>query len=241
MNPEEFKEELQKHGLTVTDEKMGQFARYLELLQEWNQKINLTAITEQEEVYLKHFYDSLTAGLFVNFNDGVPSLCDVGSGAGFPSIPLKIMYPNINLTIVDSLNKRIQFLKTVTEDLGLTGLSFYHDRAETFGQKKEFRESFDYVTARAVARMSVLSELCLPLVKKGGTFIAMKASSTEQELMDGKKAIAVLGGQLRKDIAFDLPKDAGERHIVLIDKKKETPKKYPRQPGTPNKKPIGDN
>lgn len=241
MNPEEFKEELQKHGLMVTDEKMGQFDRYLELLQEWNQKINLTAITEQEEVYLKHFYDSLTAGLFVNFNDGVPSLCDVGSGAGFPSIPLKIMYPNINLTIVDSLNKRIQFLKTVTEDLGLTGLSFYHDRAETFGQKKEFRESFDYVTARAVARMSVLSELCLPLVKKGGTFIAMKASSTEQELMDGKKAIAVLGGQLRKDIAFDLPKDAGERHIVLIDKKKETPKKYPRQPGTPNKKPIGDN
>lgn len=240
MNPEEFKEELQKRGITVTEEKMARFDRYLDLLREWNEKINLTAITEPEEVYLKHFYDSLTAGLFVNFKDGVPSLCDVGSGAGFPSIPLKIIYPNIKITIVDSLNKRIQFLKTVSEDLGLEGVSFYHDRAETFGQNPQFRESFDYVTARAVARMSVLSELCLPLVKKNGTFIAMKASSTEQELIDGKKAIAVLGGKLREDIAFELPKEAGERHIVLIDKMKETPKKYPRQPGTPNKKPIGE-
>lgn len=240
MNPEEFKEELQKRGITVTEEKMARFDRYLDLLREWNEKINLTAITEPEEVYLKHFYDSLTAGLFVNFKDGVPSLCDVGSGAGFPSIPLKIIYPNIKITIVDSLNKRIQFLKTVSEDLGLEDVSFYHDRAETFGQNPQFRESFDYVTARAVARMSVLSELCLPLVKKNGTFIAMKASSTEQELIDGKKAIAVLGGKLREDIAFELPKEAGERHIVLIDKMKETPKKYPRQPGTPNKKPIGE-
>lgn len=238
MNPEEFKAELQKRGIPLTEEKMARFNRYLELLQEWNEKINLTAITQREEVYLKHFYDSLTAGLFVSFKEGVPSLCDVGSGAGFPSIPLKIVYPNLKITIVDSLNKRIQFLKTLVEELGLEDVSLYHDRAETFGQNKEFRASFDFVTARAVARMSVLSELCMPLVKKDGTFIAMKASSTEEELKDADKAIRILGGQLRKDIQFELPKEAGERHIILIDKKKETPKKYPRKPGTPNKSPI---
>lgn len=238
MNPEEFKAELQKQGLPVTEEKMAQFDRYLELLQEWNEKINLTAITEREEVYLKHFYDSLTAGLFIDFSQGVHSLCDVGSGAGFPSIPLKIMYPELEITIVDSLNKRIQFLDTLTKELDLDGVHLYHDRAETFGQNKQFRASFDFVTARAVARMSVLSELCLPLAKKGGTFIAMKAANADQELEDAQKAIATLGGKLREDIAFDLPKEAGERHIILIDKTKETPNKYPRKPGTPNKKPI---
>src|SRR5699024_6116531 len=238
MNPEEFKTELQKRGIPVTDEKMARFHRYLELLQEWNEKINLTAITQREEVYLKHFYDSLTVGLFVNFKEGVPSLCDVGSGAGFPSIPLKIIYPNLEITIVDSLNKRIQFLKTLVEELELENVHLFHDRAETFGQNKQFRETYDFVTARAVARMSVLSELCLPLVKKNGTFIAMKASSTEEELKEAEKAITVLGGKLREDLAFELPRDAGERHVILIDKKKETPKKYPRKPGTPNKSPI---
>ena len=238
MNTEEFKAELQKRGITVTDEKIARFDRYLELLQEWNKKINLTAITEREEVYLKHFYDSITAGLYVNFKEGVPSLCDVGSGAGFPSIPLKIMYPNMRITIVDSLNKRIQFLQTIVDELGLENVHLYHDRAETFGQNSEFRASFNFVTARAVARMNVLAELCLPLVKKDGVFIAMKASNTEEELIEATKAIATLGGKLREDIQFELPKDAGERHIVLIDKKKETPNKYPRKPGTPNRKPL---
>lgn len=238
MNTEEFKAELQKRGITVTDEKIARFDRYLELLQEWNKKINLTAITEREEVYLKHFYDSITAGLYVNFKEGVPSLCDVGSGAGFPSIPLKIMYPNMRITIVDSLNKRIQFLQTIVDELGLEDVHLYHDRAETFGQNSEFRASFNFVTARAVARMNVLAELCLPLVKKDGVFIAMKASNTEEELIEATKAIATLGGKLREDIQFELPKDAGERHIVLIDKKKETPNKYPRKPGTPNRKPL---
>ena len=238
MNTEEFKAELQKRGITVTDEKIARFDRYLELLQEWNKKINLTAITEREEVYLKHFYDSITAGLYVNFKEGVPSLCDVGSGAGFPSIPLKIMYPNMRITIVDSLNKRIQFLQTIVDELGLEDVHLYHDRAETFGQNSEFRASFNFVTARAVARMNVLAELCLPLIKKDGVFIAMKASNTEEELIEATKAIATLGGKLREDIQFELPKDAGERHIVLIDKKKETPNKYPRKPGTPNRKPL---
>lgn len=238
MTPEEFKSELKKRDIPITEAKMRQFERYLELLQEWNEKINLTAITQREEVYLKHFYDSLTAGLYVNFNEGVHSLCDVGSGAGFPSIPLKIIYPDLQITIVDSLNKRITFLQKIVEELGLSGVSLYHDRAETFGQNKEFRASFDFVTARAVARMSVLAELCLPLLKKNGTFIAMKAAHAPEELDEAVSAIGKLGGKVRETYSFELPEDAGERTIILIDKKKETPNKYPRRPGTPNKSPL---
>ncbi|WP_313468422.1 16S rRNA (guanine(527)-N(7))-methyltransferase RsmG [Carnobacterium sp.] len=238
MNPEEFKQALHDKGIGITEKQMQQFDDYLRLLQEWNEKINLTAITEKEEVYLKHFYDSITAGLYVDFNKGVQSLCDVGAGAGFPSIPLKIIFPQLEVTIVDSLNKRIQFLTTLAETLALEGVHFYHDRAETFGQNKQFRESFDFVTARAVARMSVLAELCLPLVKKGGIFIALKASNSDQEMQESQKAITILGGKIREDFVFELPKEAGERHILLIDKKKETPKKFPRKPGTPNKSPL---
>ncbi|GAA0367847.1 16S rRNA (guanine(527)-N(7))-methyltransferase RsmG [Alkalibacterium iburiense] len=238
MTPEEFQAELTKRDIPISEEKMRQFERYLDLLREWNEKINLTAITEREEAYLKHFYDSLTAGLYVDFNKGVHSLCDVGSGAGFPSIPLKIIYPNLKITIVDSLKKRIGFLETLVKELGLEDVHLYHDRAETFGQNKEFRASFDYVTARAVARMSVLSELCLPLLKKDGTFIAMKAAHAPEELEDAKRAIGLLGGKVRETHSFDLPEEAGERHIILIDKKKETPNKYPRKPGTPNKSPL---
>lgn len=238
MNPEEFRKALQEKGIPLTDKKMEQFEQYLELLQEWNEKINLTAITQREEVYLKHFYDSITAGLYVDFTKGVQSLCDVGAGAGFPSIPLKIAFPELEVTIVDSLNKRIQFLTLLVDTLGLENVHLYHDRAETFGQNKKFRETFDYVTARAVARMSVLSELCLPLVKKGGMFIAMKAASSEEEMKDSKKAIATLGGKFKEEFSFELPNEAGERHILLIDKKKETPNKYPRKPGTPNKNPL---
>lgn len=238
MNPEEFKAALEEKGMPITEEKMKQFEDYLSLLQEWNEKINLTAITEKEEAYLKHFYDSLTAGLYVDFSKGVHSLCDVGSGAGFPSIPLKIMYPDLQVTIVDSLKKRIGFLELLVEKLQLEGVSLYHDRAETFGQNKTFRDSFDFVTARAVARMSVLAELCLPITKKNGTFIAMKAAHATEELDAAKKAIATLGGKVREDLSFELPNGAGERHIILIDKKKETPNKYPRRPGTPNKNPL---
>lgn len=238
MNPEEFKLALHNKGIDVTEKQMKQFDNYLILLQEWNEKINLTAITEREEVYLKHFYDSITAGLYVDFNKGVQSLCDVGAGAGFPSIPLKIIFPKLKVTIVDSLNKRIQFLTILAETLELENVHFYHDRAEDFGQNKQFRETFDFVTARAVARMSVLAELCLPLVKKNGVFIALKASSSDNEMQDSKKAIATLGGRFREEFIFELPKEAGERHILLIDKKKETPKKYPRKPGTPNKSPL---
>lgn len=238
MKPEQFKEALAQAGIQLDERQLQQYARYLELLVEWNEKMNLTAITEPEEVYLKHFYDSLTLGLHFDLNQEGLTLCDVGAGAGFPSIPLKIAFPNIHVTIVDSLAKRITFLEELVKELGLEGVSLYHDRAETFGQNKQFRAQFDVVTARAVARMSVLAELCLPLVKKGGYFAAMKAASTEAELTDAKKALTTLGGELERDIAFELPDDAGERHILLIKKTKDTPKTYPRKPGTPNKKPL---
>ena len=238
MNPEQFKAAMAEQGVTLDDKQMQQYERYYELLVEWNQKINLTAITEKEEVYLKHFYDSVTLGFHLDLSKDAFSICDVGAGAGFPSIPLKIAFPNIQVTIVDSLNKRINFLNLLIEELGLEGVACYHDRAETFGQNSKFRAQFDGVTARAVARMSVLSELCLPLVKKGGHFIAMKAASSTEELEDAKKAISLLGGKFEEDIAFDLPHEAGERHIVLIKKTKETPRKYPRKPGTPNKQPL---
>ena len=238
MNPEQFKAALAEQGVSLDEKQMQQYQRYYELLKEWNEKVNLTAITERDDVYLKHFYDSVTLGFHLDLTQETFSICDVGAGAGFPSIPLKIAFPNIKVTIVDSLNKRINFLNLLIEELGLEGVSCYHDRAETFGQNPAFRAQFDGVTARAVARMSVLSELCLPLVKKGGHFIAMKAASSTEELDDAKRAISLLGGKLEEDIAFELPHEAGERHIILIKKTKETPKKYPRKPGTPNKQPL---
>ena len=238
MNPEEFRTAVLEMGLELNEKQMAQYARYYELLVEWNEKINLTAITERDEVYLKHFYDSITLGLHTGVLEGEITLCDVGAGAGFPSIPLKIAFPNIKVTIVDSLNKRINFLELLFKELGLEGVRCYHDRAETFGQNPDHRAAYDIVTARAVARLSVLSELCVPLVKKGGYFVAMKAASSQEELDDAKAAIATLGGKVEEDYAFELPKEEGERHIILIKKAKETPKKYPRKPGLPNKKPL---
>lgn len=237
MLPEEFKIQLATKGIQLSEQQMTQFQRYFELLVEWNEKINLTAITEEKEVYLKHFYDSILLAFAINFDAGA-HLCDVGSGAGFPSIPLKIVFPTLNVTIVDSLNKRITFLQTLVEELGLEQVALYHDRAETFGQNKQFRETFDYVTARAVARLNVLAELCLPLVKKGGTFYALKAAKAEEELQEAKPAIAILGGKYKEDKVLTLPIIGDSRHFLTIEKKKETPKKYPRKPGLPNKQPI---
>ncbi|WP_407856769.1 16S rRNA (guanine(527)-N(7))-methyltransferase RsmG [Enterococcus hailinensis] len=236
MTPEEFQVELEKLGLPLSEFQMEQFATYFELLVEWNQKMNLTAITELQEVYLKHFYDSITLAFSDTF-EPQGKLCDVGSGAGFPSIPLKIVFPDLEITIVDSLNKRITFLSTLVEALELKGVSLYHDRAETFGQNKEYRESFDFVTARAVARLNVLTELCVPLVKKDGYFFALKAAKSDEELVEAKPAIALLGGKLIQAEDVSLP-NGDTRHIITIQKKKETPKKYPRKPGLPNKQPL---
>lgn len=237
MNQEQFIELLSEKGITLTDKQLKQYEIYYETLVEWNEKMNLTAITDKSEVYLKHFFDSLTASFYFSFEQNL-SLCDVGAGAGFPSIPIKIAFPDIQITIVDSLNKRIQFLEHLAKELQLENVHFIHDRAEIFGQLKEHRESYDIVTARAVARMSVLSELCLPLVKKGGTFIAMKGASGQEELEAGKKAITLLGGAVKKKHSFSLPFEDSERNIILISKEKPTPRKYPRKPGTPNRSPI---
>jgi 16S rRNA (guanine527-N7)-methyltransferase len=237
MNAEQFKSMLSEKGIELTDKQMQQYEAYYETLVEWNEKMNLTAITEKEEVYLKHFYDSISAAFYFDFSKPL-RLCDVGAGAGFPSIPLKIAFPNLEVTIVDSLNKRITFLEQLAKTLELTKVHFIHDRAETFGVNKEFRESFDIVTARAVARMSVLSELCIPLVKVGGHFVAMKAAHAGDELEVGKKAILLLGGKLEKSYSFQLPFEESDRNILVIKKEKPTPKKYPRKPGTPNKQPI---
>lgn len=237
MNIEQFQFYLQEKGIELSPRQLQQFEIYYETLVEWNEKMNLTAITEKEEVYVKHFYDSISAAFAFDFSKPV-HICDVGAGAGFPSIPLKICFPHIEVTIVDSLQKRITFLNHLAMKLELEDVSFYHDRAETFSKREGIREGFDVVMARAVARLSVLSELCLPLVKVGGTFIAMKAAAAEEEMAAGEYAVHVLGGEIKETLHFQLPLENGERNILIIPKKRKTPKKYPRKPGTPNKLPI---
>lgn len=236
MNKQEFYKIVEeKVGITLTDTQKKQYEKYYELVVEWNQKINLTAITEEDEFYTKHFLDSISLAFYKDYNE-VESICDVGSGAGFPSIPLKILYPNLKVTIVDSLNKRIKFLELLQEELELTNCNFIHARAEEVGQNKKYRESFEIVTARAVARLNVLAELCLPLVRKDGYFLSLKAQKAEEETAEAINAIKLLGGKLEKDIEFDV--EGEERHILEIRKAKETPNKYPRKAGTPNKKPL---
>lgn len=241
MNIDQFTEALLAHNIQVTDYQLSQFDAYFKLLVATNEHVNLTTITEKSEVYLKHFYDSITPAFFVSqLRDQPVSICDIGAGAGFPSIPLKILFPQLKVTIVDSLNKRIRFLAELIDKLQLQGVTLVHARAEEFGSRKAAnRESFDFVTARAVARLTVLSELCLPLVKVGGRLIAMKAAKAEDEVRDAQKAIHILGGQVVADHAFSLPVLAETRHIIIIQKIKATPKKYPRKPGTPNREPLG--
>ncbi|MGW7977015.1 16S rRNA (guanine(527)-N(7))-methyltransferase RsmG [Staphylococcus xylosus] len=228
--------QLSTHGIELSDKQQQQFQTYYQMLVEWNEKMNLTSITEEHEVYLKHFYDSIAASFYTDLTKEL-TICDIGAGAGFPSIPLKIIFPNLKVTIVDSLNKRIHFLNQLADALDLEHVSFLHDRAETFG-KGVYRESYDIVTARAVARLSVLSELCIPLVKKGGQFIALKSSKGEEELEEARFGIGVLGGKVLDTISYELPENAGERQMIIIDKRSQTPKKYPRKPGTPNKSPL---
>lgn len=236
MSVEWLSKKLSEHGIELSETQKEQFQTYYQLLVEWNEKMNLTSITEEHDVYLKHFFDSITPSFYYDF-DGELCICDVGAGAGFPSIPLKIVFPELKVTIVDSLNKRIQFLNHLAAELGLQDVSFVHDRAESYG-KGAYRESYDIVTARAVARLTVLSELCLPLVKKGGQFIALKSSKGEEELQEANFAINILGGNVKETFSFELPEDAGERQMIVIDKRRQTSKKYPRKPGTPNKSPL---
>ncbi|HFZ7199642.1 TPA: 16S rRNA (guanine(527)-N(7))-methyltransferase RsmG [Streptococcus agalactiae] len=237
MTPQAFYQVLIEHGITLTDKQKKQFETYFRLLVEWNEKINLTAITDKEEVYLKHFYDSI-APILQGYIDNSPlSILDIGAGAGFPSIPMKILYPEIDITIIDSLNKRINFLNILANELELSGVHFFHGRAEDFGQDRVFRAKFDIVTARAIARMQVLAELTIPFLKVNGRLIALKAAAAEEELISAEKALKTLFSQVTVNKNYKLP-NGDDRNITIVSKKKETPNKYPRKAGTPNKKPL---
>ncbi|HGD3950503.1 TPA: 16S rRNA (guanine(527)-N(7))-methyltransferase RsmG [Streptococcus agalactiae] len=237
MTPQAFYQVLIEHGITLTDKQKKQFETYFRLLVEWNEKINLTAITDKEEVYLKHFHDSI-APILQGYIDNSPlSILDIGAGAGFPSIPMKILYPEIDITIIDSLNKRINFLNILANELELSGVHFFHGRAEDFGQDRVFRAKFDIVTARAVAKMQVLAELTIPFLKVNGRLIALKAAAAEEELISAEKALKTLFSQVTVNKNYKLP-NGDDRNITIVSKKKETPNKYPRKAGTPNKKPL---
>ena len=222
--------------LSFTEEQLAQFTRYYELLVETNKVMNLTAITEPEEVAVKHMVDSLLA-----YEDGMQgkTLVDVGTGAGFPGVPLKIYCPSLKVTLVESLGKRLRFLQQVIDELGLKGIRCEHLRAEDAGRSKKHREQYDYVTARAVARLSVLSEYCLPLAKKGGQFIALKGSRFAEEIEEGEAAVKILGGKIISAEPVKLPGLDDGRAIIKIAKIKATPAQYPRKAGTPEKQPLG--
>ena len=227
----------QAFGVTLTDKQIEQFEKYYELLVEWNKVMNLTGITEFDEVMQKHFVDSVAAAKYAEM-EKVNRLIDVGIGAGFPGIPLKIVYPHIQVTLLDSLNKRIKFLEEVVDNLGLTGIETVHGRAEDAAKKAEYREQFDLSVSRAVANLASLTEYCLPFVKVGGKFVSYKSVSVDEEITQSKKAVYVLGGEIGKVEKFNLPESDMERSLVIIEKKRSTPKKYPRKAGMPTKEPL---
>ena len=232
-----FRSEAAPFGIELSDAQLEQYRTYFQWLVEWNEKMNLTAITDEEGVYFKHFYDSMTLLSVPQFRrEG--TLLDVGAGAGFPSLPVKIAAPDLNVTILDSLNKRIGFLNELVAALGLTNTKAVHGRAEDFGKQPGWRDGYDQVTARAVARLNVLAEFCLPYVKVGGHFFAMKGPDAENEVSEAKKAVDVLGGRVVDIVTTTLPNEAGTRNIIVVEKIKATPKPYPRKAGTPSKNPL---
>jgi len=232
-----FRQLLAERSIAVSDRQLEQFEMYFRELVEWNEKMNLTGITEKEQVYVKHFYDSASLAFFHPM-DGVGSMADIGSGAGFPSIPLKILFPHLTVTIVDSLQKRIGFLQHLTNTLGLSDVECVHGRAEDVARLPAHRDRYDLVTARAVARLNVLAEFCMPFAKPEGHFVAMKGSDPAEELAEAKFAFKELGGQLVADHAFELPMEQSGRHLIVVRKTKATPGKYPRKAGVPLKTPL---
>ncbi len=220
---------IKDYKITLTENQYEQFQKYFELLAEWNEKMNLTAITDESGVALKHFADSLSLLNFVDIPQN-SSLADVGTGAGFPGVVLKIARPDIKLTLIDSLNKRLVFLGEVCAQLGIEA-ELIHSRAEDGARDEKLRESFDFAVSRAVARMNVLSEYCLPYVKVGGAFCAMKGAQANEEFKESLNAINTLGGKLENKYFFELPENGGERAIAVVRKVRNTPQKYPRQSG----------
>ena len=233
----QLKEDALQFGVELNEKQLSQFLRYYEMLIDWNEKINLTAITEFEEVLKKHFLDSISIGRFLKQN-GEVSILDIGTGAGFPGIPIKIAFPDTKITLLDSLNKRVIFLNEVIKELSLDNIMALHGRAEDFAKKEDMREQFDFCVSRAVANLSSLSEFCLPYVKVGGTFISYKSEKAKEELEASENAISILGGGNVKTDEFLLPGTDFKRTFVIIEKTKVTPKKYPRKAGTPVKQPL---
>ncbi|MBE5857030.1 MAG: 16S rRNA (guanine(527)-N(7))-methyltransferase RsmG [Lachnospiraceae bacterium] len=229
-------EGLEELNITPTKEQVNRLLRYYELLIEWNEFMNLTAITDYEEVLIKHFVDSAT--IVKVLSPGKEKIIDVGCGAGFPGLPLKILFPELRMTLLDSLNKRVQFLNEVIKELELTEIEAVHGRAEDFAKNKEYREQYDLCVSRAVANLSTLSEYCLPFVKTGGSFIAYKSEKGSAERDEAENAIKILGGSIVKEVEFVLPTTDNFRIMYQIKKIKETPNKYPRKAGLPAKEPI---
>ena len=242
----DLKKAVSEFGIELTKKQLNQFEEYFHLLIEWNEKMNLTAITEREDVYLKHFLDSLSIvkvfpELNETVNSGEFSLIDVGTGAGFPGIPLKILFPNAKVTLMDSLNKRITFLNEVVNSLNLNesgSIKCIHARAEELAQNKEYREQYDLVVSRAVANLSTLTEYCLPCAKVSGYFIPYKSEKAGEEIAAAANAIFLCGGTLKKEVSFVLPGSDLKRSLIIIEKRQNTAKKYPRKAGMPAKNPL---
>lgn len=233
----QFEKDLEKLGIILSERQIEQFLKYYEMLVEWNQMINLTAITEYEDVMKKHFVDSVS--LIKAYDVSKEStVIDVGTGAGFPGLALKIAFPEMKVTLLDSLNKRIHFLNAVIEELGLSKVEAVHGRAEDFAKQGRLRESFDLCVSRAVANLSTLSEYCLPFVRVGGQFISYKSEKIAEEMKTAENAILLLGGNISRQIEFMLPDSDIYRNLFVIDKVKETPKKFPRKAGLPGKEPL---
>ncbi len=234
-----FQKDLEEFEIYLNEEQARQFLNYYDLLKEWNSFMNLTAITEFHEVLKKHFVDSLSLIKAIpDLAEKSYSVIDVGTGAGFPGIPLKIVFPNLKVTLLDSLNKRIKFLNEAVRELKLEDVVLIHGRAEDFSKPEKKRESFDLCVSRAVANLSTLSEYCIPFVKKGGYFISYKSERLSEEFDSAKKAIQVLGGKYERQVEFNLPDSDIYRNLVVIKKEKSTPLKYPRKAGLPSKEPI---
>lgn len=233
----QFIKDSEKLGVSLSDFQIQQFIVYYEMLTEWNQFMNLTAITKYDEVMKKHFIDSISLCKAFDLSKNV-SCIDVGTGAGFPGLALKIAYPGLQMTLLDSLNKRIQFLDAVIDKLSLTGVRTIHGRAEDFAKPGKLRESFDLCVSRAVANLSTLSEYCLPFIKTGGYFISYKSEKISEEMIKAQKAISILGGEVKEQVEFMLPYSDIYRNLFVIEKKRKTPGKYPRKAGLPGKEPL---
>ena len=235
----QFVNDLKEWNIVLSDEQLNLFERYKDLLLEWNEKINLTAITDIDEIYKKHFLDSLSLIKCIdNLGDVSYTLLDMGTGAGFPGIPLKIAFPNLNITLADSLNKRIDFLNIVIDELKLKDIKALHARAEELGHDSDYRENYDLVVSRAVANLSVLSEYCIPFVKVDGLFVSYKSGNSSEEISSSKNAVGMLGGKIINTVDFILPGSDFSRSNVCIKKIKHTEERFPRKAGTPTKKPL---